>query len=87
MTETAVFGSGHDGGDGGDVAVVEVDRLMESAAECGGEASEDVMACDMAIANARPLNPCPRRSSGRTTRPAYDDDRLGRILHEFEHAS
>ena len=34
--------------DGGDVAVVEVDRLVESSAEGGGVAGEDVVSGDLA---------------------------------------
>src|SRR5689334_20856379 len=34
--------------DGGDVAVVEVDRLVESAAEGGGVAGEDIVSRDLA---------------------------------------
>ena len=34
--------------DGGDVAVVEVDGLVESAAEGGGVAGEDVVSGDLA---------------------------------------
>ena len=36
-------------GDGGDVAVVEVDGLVESSAECGGEAGDNLLAGDLAL--------------------------------------
>jgi hypothetical protein len=34
--------------DGGDVSVVEVDRLVQSAAEGDGESGEDVLSGDLA---------------------------------------
>ena len=46
-------GGGDGSGDGGDVAVLEVDRLVQSSTEGGGVANQDVLARDLASLNLR----------------------------------
>jgi hypothetical protein len=47
------FGSSRWSGDGGDVAVVEVDGLVESAARGGGAAGQDLLSGDLAAFDLR----------------------------------